>query len=71
MGTAPFRPEREVTRSKQDQQGVALLDTKTVRIEVNGVKRYATPLLCHAAMPPLQAPKESVMDLLWSMSGGS
>lgn len=61
MDTIPHRPEREVNRSKQDQQAVALLDTKTVRIKVNGVRRYATSLLHHAAMPPLQAPKESVM----------
>ncbi|XP_051246563.1 uncharacterized protein LOC127357957 [Dicentrarchus labrax] len=66
MDTVPHRPEREVTRSKQDQQAVALLDTKTVRTEVDGVGRYATPLLRHAAMPPLQAPKESVMALLRS-----
>lgn len=67
MDTVPHRPEREVTRSKQDQQTVALLDTKTVHIKVDGVRRYATPLLLHAAMPPLQAPKESVMALLRSI----
>lgn len=66
MDVIPHRPEKEVTRSKQDQQAVALLDTKTTRIEVDGVRRYATPLLRHAAMPPLQAPKESVMALLRS-----
>lgn len=60
------RPEREVTRSKQDQQAVASLDAKTVRTEVDGVRRYATQLLRHATMPPLQAPKESVMALLRS-----
>ena len=64
MDTVPHRPDREVTRSKQDQQAVALLDAKTVRTEVDGVRRYATPLLRHTAMPPLQAPKESVMALL-------
>lgn len=66
VDTIPHRPEREVTRSKQDQQAVALLDARTTRTEVNGVRRYATPLLRHAAMPPLQAPKESVMALLRS-----
>lgn len=35
MDTVPHRPEREVTRSKQDQQAVALLNAKTVRIEVD------------------------------------
>ena len=66
MDAVPHRPEREVTRSKQDQQAVASLDAKTVRTEVDGVRRYATPLLRHAAMPLLQAPKESVMALLRS-----
>ncbi|XP_029972685.1 uncharacterized protein LOC115406662 isoform X2 [Salarias fasciatus] len=66
MDAVPHRPEREVTRSRQDQQAVALLDARTVRTEVNGIRRYATPLLRHTAMPSLQAPKESVMALLRS-----
>ncbi|KAM9825435.1 uncharacterized protein ACBT44_006125 isoform 1-T1 [Syngnathus typhle] len=66
VDTVPYRPEREVTRSKQDQQAIALLETKTGRTEVSGILRYATPLLRHAAMPLLQAPKESVMALLRS-----
>lgn len=43
-----------------------LLDVKTVCTEVDGVRRNTTPLLRHAAMPPLQVPKESVMALLRS-----
>ncbi|XP_077351805.1 uncharacterized protein LOC144001182 [Festucalex cinctus] len=66
VDTVPYKPEREVTRSKQDQQAIALLETKTIRMEVDGILRYATPLLRHAGMPPLQAPKESVMALLRS-----
>ncbi|KAG7506302.1 hypothetical protein JOB18_002350 [Solea senegalensis] len=38
MDNVPHHPEREVTRSKQDQQAVALLDAKTVRTEVDGVR---------------------------------
>lgn len=53
MDAVPRRPEREVTQTKQDQQAVVLLDAKTVNTEVDGVRRYATLLLRHAAMPPL------------------
>lgn len=58
MDTVPHRSVKEMTRSKQDQHAVALLDTKTVCIDVKGVRRFATLLLRHADMPPLQAPKE-------------
>ena len=66
VDTVPYRPEREVTRSKQDQQAVAMLEAKTVRIQVNGILHYATPLLRHTNMPTLHAPKESVMPMLRS-----
>lgn len=66
IDSVPHRPEREVTRSKQDQQAVSLLEDKTVHVEVDNVKRFATPLLRHASMPLLHAPKESVMGLLRS-----
>ncbi|KAI3374373.1 hypothetical protein L3Q82_006201 [Scortum barcoo] len=39
VDTVHHRPEQEVTRSKQDQQAVSLMDAKTVRIEVDGVRR--------------------------------
>ena len=66
VDTLPHQREKEVTRSKQDRQAVALLEAETVRVEVEGVHRYATPLLRHASMPPLHAPKESVLPLLRS-----
>lgn len=66
MDAVPYTSEKEVTRSKQDLQAVALLEAKTVRIMVDGVLRYATPLLRHAQMPQLNAPKESVMAMLRS-----
>lgn len=67
VDVVPSRSEKEVTRSKQDQQAVALLEARTTRRMVDGVFRYATPLLCHAQMPPLNAPKESVMPMLRSI----
>lgn len=35
-------------------------------VEVDGVRRDATLLLCHVAMPALRAPNESVIALLRS-----
>lgn len=52
--------EKDVTRSRQEQEVLKLLKAKTVRVEVNG--RYATPLLRQKDMPTLQASKESVMQ---------
>ncbi|KAL7873503.1 hypothetical protein AOLI_G00125740 [Acnodon oligacanthus] len=66
IDTVPQRHDREVTMSKQDQQAVMMLEAKTVRIEVDGILRYATPLLRHVNMPLLHAPRESVMRMLRS-----
>ena len=66
LDTLPFRSEKVVTRSKQDQEAVDMLDKSTVRVEINGVHRYATPLLRAKDMPRLQAPKEAVMSYLRS-----
>ena len=41
----PYVSEKHATRSKQDQQAMKLLESRTVRIEIDGVQRYATPLL--------------------------
>ncbi|KAL0165842.1 hypothetical protein M9458_037686, partial [Cirrhinus mrigala] len=59
-----FRNEKEVTRSRQDQEAINMLESKTTRVEVDGVLRYATPLLRHKDMPPFQATKEMVMPCL-------
>lgn len=45
MDTLPCISEKQVTRSKQDQQALNLLQTSTVRVDVEKVQRYATPLL--------------------------
>ncbi|XP_017564706.1 uncharacterized protein LOC108434232 [Pygocentrus nattereri] len=66
LDAIPQQHNREVTRSKQDQQAVAMLKAKTIRIQVGGILRYATPLLRHANMPLLHAPRESVMPILRS-----
>ncbi|XP_077069937.1 uncharacterized protein LOC143722413 [Siphateles boraxobius] len=60
----PYRNEKVVTRSRCDQEAITLLETKTARVNVNGVFRYATPLLRKKDMPQLKAPKESVLPLL-------
>ncbi|XP_035235202.1 uncharacterized protein LOC118206521 [Anguilla anguilla] len=64
LDTLPFKSERLVTRSRQDKYAVDLLETDTTRVEVDGVHRYATPLLRVQTMPKLQVPKEVVMKNL-------
>ncbi|XP_062287006.1 uncharacterized protein LOC133992303 [Scomber scombrus] len=66
LDTLPFRSEKVVTRSKQDQEAVDMLDRSTVRVEINGIHRYATPLLRAKDMPRLQAHKEAAMSYLRS-----
>ncbi|XP_053710099.1 uncharacterized protein LOC128752671 [Synchiropus splendidus] len=66
IDTVPYRNEKEATRSKQDKLAVAVLETKTARTKVDGISRYATPLLRHPNMPQLRAPTDSVMPLLRS-----
>lgn len=61
LDTLPYRSEKLVTRSRQDAEAVRILEEKTVRVQVNGVLRYATPLLWKKDLPPLVAPKEAVM----------
>ncbi|XP_056324239.1 uncharacterized protein LOC130237344 [Danio aesculapii] len=64
IDTLPYRTEKEVTRSRCDQDAINLLESKTVRVDVDGVSRYATPLLRKKEMPMLQAPKEAVLPQL-------
>ncbi len=53
-----------ITRSSQDKESIQLLQENTVSVEINGVQRYATPLLCVKNMPRLYAHKEAVLPLL-------
>ncbi|XP_028298616.1 uncharacterized protein LOC114460933 [Gouania willdenowi] len=45
MDVLPYRNEKLAVRSRQDQEAVKLLQDQTVRVNVNGTDRYATPLL--------------------------
>ncbi|XP_039534154.1 uncharacterized protein LOC120483252 [Pimephales promelas] len=56
--------EKLITRSKQDQQSYKLLQSATVRVEVNNVLRYATPLLRRTPITLLYAGKEAVLPSL-------
>jgi len=60
----PFQPMKDITRSKQDRDALQMLETRTKRVEVDGVSRYATPLLRKGSAKVLHAGPESVMALL-------
>ncbi len=62
----PHKNERLTVRSKQDQMAMDLLQDRTTRAMVDGVNRYATPLLRKADMPHLHATMDSVMPNLRS-----
>ncbi|KAL0184292.1 hypothetical protein M9458_019988, partial [Cirrhinus mrigala] len=62
--TLPYINETTATRSKQDQHALTLLQKRTARVEVNGILRYATPLLRQLNPVTLNAPKEAVLASL-------
>lgn len=64
LDVIPYRSEKVVIRSRQDQEAMTLLQEQTVRVEVSGVKRYATPLLRVKSMPRLHASPEAVLPHL-------
>ncbi|KAK7891694.1 hypothetical protein WMY93_023657 [Mugilogobius chulae] len=66
MDVLPWRNPKTSTRSQQDQYALDLLETHTARQDIDGINRYATPLLRVSQMPQLQAPKESVLPQLRS-----
>ncbi|XP_073770437.1 uncharacterized protein [Danio rerio] len=66
LDVLPFQQDKLVVRSKQDNEAVELLETKTKRVEVSGILRYATPLLRKKDMPLFQATKEVVLPSLRS-----
>ncbi len=67
MDVVPYHSEKVVTRSKRDQEAIQLLQEKTTRVEVDGIMRYATPLLRVKSMPHLTMPKEAVLPQLRSV----
>jgi len=64
IDTLPYVNEKTATRSKQDKLALDLLHSKTVRVEIDGVMRYATPLLRAPNTPVFKAPKEAVLPRL-------
>lgn len=57
----PYRSERLITRSRQDAKAIQRLEEKTIRVTVDGVRRYATILLWKENLPPLHATQEAVL----------
>ncbi len=53
----PWHNEKMCIRSKQDQEAVELLERKTIRVEVDGVRRYATPSCMSRICPNSKHPK--------------
>ncbi|KAL0153880.1 hypothetical protein M9458_050801 [Cirrhinus mrigala] len=60
----PYRNEKQVTHSREDQAALEILNKGTVRVEENGIQRYATPLLHKPGMACLNATEEAVTPLL-------
>lgn len=65
VDTLPYN-EKMVTRSKQDREAYTLLQNATIRVNVDGVQRYATPLLRRTPVSLLHANKETVLPSLCS-----
>jgi len=61
LDVIPFRKEKMVVRSHEDQYAMNLLETKTQRLEVDGVHRCATPRLRKLGEPKLNSSTHSVM----------
>ncbi|XP_067274307.1 uncharacterized protein [Pseudorasbora parva] len=64
MDVLPYQSEKVITRSRQDKESIQLLQENTVRVNIDGVQRYATPLLRVKNMPRLYARKEAVLPQL-------
>lgn len=54
----PYRNEKLVTRSREDQAALEILNKGTVRIDINCIQRCATPLLRKSSTACLNAPKK-------------
>ncbi|KAL7830010.1 hypothetical protein SRHO_G00311370 [Serrasalmus rhombeus] len=67
VDTVPFHREQDCTRSRQDHDAIEMLETKTVRIEVEGMYRYATPLLRKRDIPLLCSSEAAVLPRLRSL----
>ncbi|CAI5657811.1 unnamed protein product [Oreochromis niloticus] len=67
VDVVPVPEGKVVTRSREDNYAVSLLEQKTVRVEVEGIRRYATPLLRRQNMPCLKASPNAVIPSLRSV----
>lgn len=65
VDTLPYN-EKMITRSKQDREAYALLQNATIRVNVDGVQRYATPLLRRKSMSLLHVETDTVLPSLCS-----
>lgn len=63
----PVKEGKVVTRSREDKYDINLLESETVRVGVEGIHRYATPLLRRKDMPCLKATPDAVMPALRSV----
>lgn len=57
----PFRNEKMVGRSHEDQEAMSLLEAKTHRVNIEGVQCYATPLLRKTGAPKHNSSTHSVI----------
>lgn len=64
MDVLPYWREKVITCCKEDTTVVRMLEDKTIRVEVDGVQWYATPLLCRGNILQLQASQEAVLGHL-------
>nr|XP_055033759.1 uncharacterized protein LOC129422083 [Misgurnus anguillicaudatus] len=63
VDTLPYNTKM-VTRSKQDKEAYTLLQNATIRVTVDGIQRYATPLLRRTPLNILHADKTAVLPSL-------
>ncbi|XP_054860442.1 uncharacterized protein LOC129347387 [Amphiprion ocellaris] len=64
IDTLPFRSSKEVTRSGEDKAALEQLEQNSVWVTVDGVSRYAVPLLRRKNPPILKASPNAIMPLL-------
>ncbi|KAK7944426.1 hypothetical protein WMY93_000154 [Mugilogobius chulae] len=64
VDTLPFRSTKEATRSGEDKAALEQLEQQSVRVTIDGVNRYAVPLLRKKSACQLHASPNAVMPLL-------
>lgn len=64
LDVLPFRSEKQIVRSHLDKEAIHGLETRTERVKVDDIFRYAMPLICIKDAPLLKATSETIMSLL-------